>query len=87
MEVNREDIERQLGVAIQDIDVTEAFLQVALNPKHGYGSEMNPCIDCKIFLLQQAKAYMEAHNAQFVFTGEGSWAAPYVATASHTEAD
>ncbi len=69
-ELDRADIERKLGIAIQDIDVTDAFLNVVLHPKHGYGSEMNPCIDCKIFMLQQAKAYMDAHQAQFIFTGE-----------------
>ena len=69
-EIDRADIERKLGITIQEIDVTEPFLQVVLHPKHGYGSEMNPCIDCKIFILQQAKAYMETHQAQFIFTGE-----------------
>ncbi len=69
-EIDLADIEHKLGVVIQDIDVTDAFLNVVLHPKHGYGSEMNPCIDCKIFILQQAKAYMDAHQAQFIFTGE-----------------
>ena len=69
-EVTREALEKQLGVNIQDIDVAEEFLQVVLHPKHGYGSEMNPCIDCKIFIFQHAKSYMEAHHAHFVFTGE-----------------
>ena len=69
-EVSEEDIEQQLGVSIQHPDVTEEFLQIVLHPKHGYGSAMNPCIDCKIFILKKAKEYMEAHDAQFVFTGE-----------------
>jgi tRNA U34 2-thiouridine synthase MnmA/TrmU len=70
VEVSREALEHQLGLNIQDIDVTEEFLQVVLHPKHGYGSEMNPCIDCKIFIFQCAKEYMQAHQAHFVFTGE-----------------
>ncbi|PIE32425.1 hypothetical protein CSA56_15565 [candidate division KSB3 bacterium] len=69
-ETTQEELEQQLGVQIRNIDVTDKFLQIVLHPKHGYGSEMNPCIDCKIFLLQQAKAYMEAHHAHFIFTGE-----------------
>lgn len=69
-ETTREEVERQLGVKIRDIDVAGEFLQIVLHPKHGHGSEMNPCIDCKIFLLQKAKEYMEAHQAHFVFTGE-----------------
>ncbi len=70
LETTREALEAQLGVTIQDIDVTEEFLQVVLHPKYGYGSEMNPCIDCKVFLLRKAKEYMQTHQAQFVFTGE-----------------
>ncbi len=69
-ETTRTELEQQLGVTIHDIDVTDEFLQVVLHPKHGYGSEMNPCIDCKIFILQKAKEYLEAHQAHFVFTGE-----------------
>jgi tRNA U34 2-thiouridine synthase MnmA/TrmU len=52
------------------IDVFDAYIPVILNPRHGYGSGMNPCVDCRAFLLRQAKAWMEAHDHQFVFTGE-----------------
>ncbi len=69
-EISEEEVEQQLGVKIQHPDVAEEFLQIVFNPKYGYGSAMNPCIDCKIFILKKAKEYMEAHNAQFVFTGE-----------------
>lgn len=69
-EVPEEVVEQQLGVHIQHPDVREEFLRLVFNPKHGYGSAMNPCIDCKIFILQKAKAYMETQGAQFVFTGE-----------------
>ena len=31
---------------------------------------MNPCIDCRIFLLRKAKDYMAECGADFVFTGE-----------------
>ena len=40
------------------------------HPKHGYGSNMNPCIDCRIFMFKKAKAYMEEIGARFIFTGE-----------------
>ncbi|MBD3307153.1 hypothetical protein GF339_12050, partial [candidate division KSB3 bacterium] len=69
-EVSWERLEQQLGIPIQRIDVTREFLPIVLHPKHGYGSTMNPCIDCKIFILQQAKEYMHAHQAHFIFTGE-----------------
>ena len=31
---------------------------------------MNPCIDCRIFLFQKAKKYMEEIGARFIITGE-----------------
>jgi len=59
-----------LGVPLEVIDVSHDYLPVVLSPRYGYGSGMNPCVDCRIFLLRQAKAWMEAHNYDFVFTGE-----------------
>ncbi len=40
------------------------------NPKHGYGKNLNPCVDCKIFILKQAKKYAKEIGADFLFTGE-----------------
>jgi tRNA-specific 2-thiouridylase len=59
-----------LGVPLEVIEVSEAYIPVVLHPRFGYGSGMNPCVDCRIFLLRQAKAWMEAHGHHFVFTGE-----------------
>ncbi len=64
-------VEAQTGVSIKIIDISQEFLQkVLLKPKYGYGSAMNPCIDCRIFMLKKAKSYMEQIGAQFVITGE-----------------
>lgn len=46
------------------------YLEIIRNPKHGYGKGMNPCIDCRIYLLKRAKEYMEESGADFVITGE-----------------
>ncbi len=46
------------------------YLEVVRNPRHGYGKGMNPCIDCRIFLLRKAKEYMQESGADFVITGE-----------------
>lgn len=59
-----------LGVPLEIIDVSAGYLSIVLHPRYGYGSGMNPCIDCRIFLLRQAKAWMEEHGYHFVFTGE-----------------
>ncbi|GFO53391.1 hypothetical protein GMSM_03980 [Geomonas sp. Red276] len=46
------------------------YLEIVRNPRHGYGKGLNPCVDCRIFLLKKAKEYMEEIGADFVFTGE-----------------
>lgn len=46
------------------------YLNMIKKPKHGYGSAMNPCIDCKIFILKEAKKYAKKVGAKFIFTGE-----------------
>lgn len=46
------------------------YLEIVKNPKHGYGKNMNPCIDCRIYLFTRAEEVMEREKADFVFTGE-----------------
>jgi len=65
-----EQAAQMLGLELVTIDVSDAYIPVILNPRHGYGSGMNPCVDCRSFLLRRAKAWMEAHDHHFVFTGE-----------------
>ena len=52
------------------VNVAEEFLGILENPKHGYGSNMNPCIDCRILLFKKAKEYMQKEGASFIITGE-----------------
>ncbi len=60
-----------LSVPIEIVDIKDEYLpRVVLNPKYGYGSGMNPCIDCRIFMLQKTKEMMEERGYHFVFTGE-----------------
>jgi tRNA U34 2-thiouridine synthase MnmA/TrmU len=59
-----------LGISLRVFHVSEEFLNVVKHPKHGYGSNMNPCIDCRIFMMRKAKAYMEEIGASFIVTGE-----------------
>ncbi len=46
------------------------YLNIVKNPKFGYGSAMNPCIDCRIFILKKAKKLMKKYKADFIATGE-----------------
>ncbi len=46
------------------------YLELVRKPKHGYGKGLNPCIDCRIYLLRKAKEYMAESGADFIITGE-----------------
>jgi tRNA U34 2-thiouridine synthase MnmA/TrmU len=60
----------ELNVPIKVMNKGEEYLEIVRKPKHGYGKGMNPCIDCRIFLLRKAKEYMSECGADFVITGE-----------------
>jgi tRNA U34 2-thiouridine synthase MnmA/TrmU len=59
-----------LGIPLKVFNVSEEYLDVVKHPEHGYGRNMNPCIDCRIFMLKKTKAYMEVASASFIVTGE-----------------
>ena len=60
-----------LQIPVEIIDIKDEYLsQVVLNPQYGYGSGMNPCIDCRIFMLRHARQLMTERCYDFIFTGE-----------------
>jgi tRNA-specific 2-thiouridylase len=59
-----------LGVNLKVVNSSREFLEIVKNPKHGYGRNINPCIDCRIFMLKQAKNYLKEIGASFLITGE-----------------
>jgi tRNA-uridine 2-sulfurtransferase len=65
-------VAEQLGIKLHIVDVIEEYKNVVLNPKHGYGAHLNPCLDCKIFMVNKALAwsFMEENGFDFIITGE-----------------
>jgi len=63
-------VAEQLGIKLHIIDIVEEYKDIVVNPKHGYGANLNPCLDCKIFMVSKAKAWMEKHSFDFIITGE-----------------
>jgi tRNA-specific 2-thiouridylase len=61
---------KQLSVPLKVVNVGDEYLKMVRKPKHGYGRNMNPCIDCRIFILKKAKKYAKEIGASFIFTGE-----------------
>jgi tRNA U34 2-thiouridine synthase MnmA/TrmU len=58
------------NIPLKQVALRDEYLEMVRAPKHGYGSGMNPCIDCRILKIQKAGEYMRQINASFLFTGE-----------------
>ena len=63
-------VAEQLGIKLHIIDIVEEYKDVVINPKHGYGANLNPCLDCKIFMVQKAHQWMQQNHFDFIITGE-----------------
>jgi len=61
---------RELGLRFEIIDFSLKHIALVKNPLTGFGSNVNPCIDCKLAMFQAAKAYMEEIGACFLVSGE-----------------
>jgi len=63
-------VAEQLGIKLHIVDVIEEYKDVVLNPSHGYGSNLNPCLDCKCFMVRKAHEWILQHGFDFIITGE-----------------
>ncbi|MEI0508708.1 thiamine biosynthesis protein [Brachyspira intermedia] len=59
-----------LNIPIRFVSLKDVYLDMFLNPKYGYGSAINPCLDCHILMLKTAKKIMEEEGYDFIATGE-----------------
>jgi tRNA-uridine 2-sulfurtransferase len=64
------EVADELGIKLKTVYFGEEYLRMLKNPKYGYGSGMNPCIDCRGMMYNAAKEHMKKINADFVITGE-----------------
>jgi len=60
----------EFGIRLKAFNISEEYIEIVKNPKHGYGRNLNPCIDCRIMMHRKAKEYMEEIGAFFLVTGE-----------------
>lgn len=67
---NLDRFSKELGIKIHIVHLGQEFLDIVTNPPHGYGSQMNPCIDCRILMFKKAKELAEKVGANFIVTGE-----------------
>ena len=59
------------GLDLESVDVSEDFARMLRErPAHGFGKIINPCVDCKILMMREARRRMEAYGAACVVSGE-----------------
>ncbi len=63
-------VAEQLGIKLHIVDVVEEYKDILLNPAHGYGKNVNPCLDCKTFMVKKAVQWIKEHDFDFIITGE-----------------
>lgn len=61
---------RNIGLKLIHYKCGNEYIDILKNPAHGYGKNVNPCIDCKIFFINKAIELMIKENADFIATGE-----------------
>lgn len=59
-----------LALPLNVVDLTEPHLEVVRKPRHGYGGNMNPCIDCHALMLRSCGDRLTEEGADFMITGE-----------------
>ena len=64
------EVAKSLNVSLKTIKVGGEYLRIVRKPRFGYGKNMNPCVDCRIFMLEKAKEYARKIGASFILTGE-----------------
>ena len=63
-------VANEFNIPIKVMNKGVEYLEIVRKPQHGYGKGLNPCVDCRIYLLRKAKKYMQEIGADFVVTGE-----------------
>ncbi|EGB14808.1 hypothetical protein DND132_1601 [Pseudodesulfovibrio mercurii] len=59
------------GVEGVEVDIRQAYVDMLLDgPSQGFGKWLNPCVDCKIIMLEHAHGLMERYGAKFLISGE-----------------
>ncbi|MDD2465139.1 MAG: thiamine biosynthesis protein [Desulfobulbus sp.] len=65
-----QEMERKYGIEVHVVDISAGYVQLLEQPAHGFGKHFNPCVDCKIFMLNRARELMDQYGASFILTGE-----------------
>lgn len=60
----------QIGIPLKVVDFRKEHFLMVKDPKHGYGKNLNPCIDCHAMMMRYCGDLLEELEADFIITGE-----------------
>ena len=59
------------GIDAVEVDVRQPYVDMMLDgPSQGFGKWLNPCIDCKILMLEHTLGMLPEYGAKFIISGE-----------------
>lgn len=61
---------RMTGIPLRVKNITVVYVEMLKDPRCGYGTNMNPCLDCHALMLEIAGSIMKTEGFDFIFTGE-----------------
>ena len=64
------EMAKKIKLPLKIIDISEKLIEIVKKPKYGYGKGMNPCLDCRILMLKEAKKILKKEKFDFVASGE-----------------
>ncbi len=67
-EENAKRMTKQIGIPLEVVDFADEHLEMVKNPKHGYGKNMNPCIDCHAMMMRYAGELLKKFDADFIIS-------------------
>ena len=69
-EENAKRMTKQIGIRLEVVDFSKEHFEMVKNHSHGWGKNMNPCIDCHSMMMRYSGELLEKFNADFIITGE-----------------
>lgn len=69
-EINAIRMAEQINIPLVVVDFSKEHFEMVKNPKHGYGKNINPCIDCHAMMMSYSGKLLQEYKADFIITGE-----------------
>lgn len=69
-EENAKRMTKQIDIPLEVVDFSKEHFEMVKSPKHGWGKNMNPCIDCHAMMMRYSGELLKKFDADFIITGE-----------------